>query len=90
MSWSDSTSHVTISVLGALQVNAEGHLANWMIPGKMVPGMGGAVVTDLAVVGFPGGQITLLETAPGVSVAEVIAATTPTLLLWTWSRQQSS
>ena len=33
------------------------------------------VVTDLAVNGFPGGQITLLETAPGVSVAEVIAAT---------------
>jgi acyl CoA:acetate/3-ketoacid CoA transferase beta subunit len=79
-----------ISVLGALQVDDEGHLANWMIPGKMVPGMGGAVVTDLAVIGFPGGQITLLETAPGVSVAEVIAATTPTLLLWTWSRQQSS
>jgi hypothetical protein len=33
------------------------------------------VVTDLAVIGFPGGKITLLETAPGVSVAEVIAAT---------------
>jgi acetate CoA/acetoacetate CoA-transferase beta subunit len=33
------------------------------------------VVTDLAVIGFPGRQITLLETAPGVSVAEVIAAT---------------
>lgn len=107
--------HVDITVLGGLQVDAEGHLANWMIPGKMVPGMGGAmdlvagakrvivamqhaakgkskivlkcslpltssrpvdlVVTDLAVIGFPGGRITLLETAPGISVAEVLAVT---------------
>jgi acetate CoA/acetoacetate CoA-transferase beta subunit len=107
--------HVDITVLGGLQVDAEGHLANWMIPGKMVPGMGGAmdlvsgakrvivamqhaakgkskivrkcglpltstrpvdlVVTDMAVIGFAGGQIILLETAPGVSVAEVMAVT---------------
>jgi acetate CoA/acetoacetate CoA-transferase beta subunit len=107
--------HVDITVLGGLQVDAEGHLANWMIPGKLVPGMGGAmdlatgakrvivamqhaakgkskivqkcglpltsvrpvdlVVTDMAVMGFAGGRITLLETAPGVSVAEVIAVT---------------
>jgi acetate CoA/acetoacetate CoA-transferase beta subunit len=107
--------HVDITVLGGLQVDAKGHLANWMIPGKMVPGMGGAmdlvcgakrvivamqhaakgkskivqkcglpltsarpvdlVVTDLAVMGFESGQITLMETAPGVSVAEVIAVT---------------
>jgi len=33
------------------------------------------VVTELAVIGFPGGRITLLETAPGVSVAEVLAVT---------------
>ena len=107
--------HVDITVLGGLQVDAEGHLANWMIPGKMVPGMGGAmdlvsgakrvivamqhaakgkskivqkctlpltsdrpvdlVVTDMAVIGFAGGRITLLETAPGVTIAEVMAIT---------------
>src|SRR6201985_3074791 len=107
--------HVDITVLGGLQVDADGHLANWMIPGKMVPGMGGAmdlasgakrvivamqhaakgkskivkkcglpltsarpvdlVVTDMAVMGFDGGRITLLETAPGISVAEVMAVT---------------
>src|ERR1700749_253917 len=104
-----------VIVLGGLQVDAEGHLANWMIPGKMVSGMGGAmdlvtgakrvivamqhaakgnskivrkcrlpltssrpvdlVVTDMAVIGFPEGRMTLLETAPGISIAEVLAVT---------------
>ena len=113
--------HVDITVLGGLQVDADGHLANWMIPGKMVPGMGGAmdlvsgakrvivamqhaakgkskivakcnlpltssrpvdlVVTDMAVIGFPGGKATLLETAPGVSVAEVMAVTEAELVI---------
>jgi acetate CoA/acetoacetate CoA-transferase beta subunit len=113
--------HVDVTVLGGLQVDQSGHLANWMIPNRMVPGMGGAMdlvtgakrvivamqhnargrskvvgtcdlpltsirpvdllVTDLAVIGFPNGCATLQETAPGVSVEQVIAATEAELLV---------
>jgi acetate CoA/acetoacetate CoA-transferase beta subunit len=107
--------HVDMTVLGALQIDQQGRLANWMIPGKMVPGMGGAmdlvvgakrvvvamqhtakgkskivrqcslpltsiravdlVVTELAVIAFPGGRAMLMETAPGVPVETVLANT---------------
>jgi acetate CoA/acetoacetate CoA-transferase beta subunit len=107
--------HLDLTVLRGLQVDQCGHLANWVIPNKMVLGMGGAmdlasgakrvvvamqhtakgvskvvkkctlpitslrqvdlVVTELAAIEFSNGRATLLETGPGVSIAQVAAAT---------------